>query len=75
MSEKVLVPDVGEADNIEVVELLVSVGDVVDKDDSLVVLESDKASMEIPSPFASFPTHEHCNGTVYCSVRPPGTGR
>ncbi len=52
MSEKVLVPDVGEADNIEVVELLVSVGDTVAKDDSLVVLESDKASMEIPSPFA-----------------------
>jgi pyruvate dehydrogenase E2 component (dihydrolipoamide acetyltransferase) len=51
MSEKVLVPDVGEADNIEVVELLVSVGDTVVKDDSLVVLESDKASMEIPSPF------------------------
>jgi len=49
MSEKVLVPDVGEADNIEVVELLVSIGDAVVKDDSLVVLESDKASMEIPS--------------------------
>lgn len=52
MSEKVLVPDVGEADNIEVVELLVAVGDAVEKDDSLVVLESDKASMEIPSPFS-----------------------
>ena len=37
-------PDVGEADNVEVVELLVSVGDTVEKDESLVVLESDKAS-------------------------------
>ncbi len=52
MVEKVLVPDVGEADNVEVVEVLVSVGDAVEKDESLVVLESDKASMEIPAPFA-----------------------
>ncbi len=51
MSQKILVPDVGEADNVEVVEVLVSVGDTVEKDESLVVLESDKASMEIPSPF------------------------
>ena len=52
MSQKIFVPDVGEADNVEVVEVLVSVGDTVEKDESLVVLESDKASMEIPSPFA-----------------------
>jgi pyruvate dehydrogenase E2 component (dihydrolipoamide acetyltransferase) len=52
MSEKVLVPDVGEADGVEVIEVLVKVGDMVAVDDSLVVLESDKASMEIPSPMA-----------------------
>lgn len=52
MSQQVLVPDVGEAEDVEVVEILVSIGDRVEKDDSLVVLESDKASMEIPSPFA-----------------------
>ena len=52
MIEKVLVPDVGEAEDVEVVEILVAVGDVVGADDSLVVLESDKASMEIPSPYA-----------------------
>ncbi len=52
MSQQVLVPDVGEAEDVEVVEILVSVGDHVENDDSLVVLESDKASMEIPSPFA-----------------------
>ena len=51
MLEKILVPDVGEADDVEVVELLVAVGDMISVDDSLVVLESDKASMEIPSPF------------------------
>ncbi len=56
MAEQVLVPDVGQADNIEVVEILVVVGDAVEKDDSLVVLESDKASMEIPSPFAGVVT-------------------
>ena len=56
MSQKVLVPDVGEAENIEVVEVLVSVGDRVEADDSLVVLEADNASMEIPSPFAGVVT-------------------
>lgn len=50
MSEKVLVPDVGEAEDVEVVELLVAVGDTIAADDSLLVLESDKASMEVPSP-------------------------
>ena len=50
MALQVLVPDVGDAAEVEVIEILVSVGDVIAKDDSLVVLESDKASMEIPSP-------------------------
>ncbi len=49
--EIVVVPDVGEASEIAVTELLVKVGDMVSQDDSTVVLESDKASMEIPSPF------------------------
>ena len=52
MSKQILVPDVGEADEVSVIEILVDVGDVVSVDDSLVVLESEKASMEIPSPFA-----------------------
>ncbi|MDZ7686909.1 MAG: biotin/lipoyl-containing protein [Gammaproteobacteria bacterium] len=45
-----MVPDVGDADEISVTEILVKVGDELSKDDSIVVLESDKASMEIPSP-------------------------
>ena len=52
MTEQVLVPDVGEAHDVEVIEILVVVGDSIDKDASLIVLESDKASMEIPSPSA-----------------------
>lgn len=51
MIEKVLVPDVGEAEDVEVVEVLVALGDVIAADKSIVVLESDKASMEIPSPY------------------------
>ena len=48
----VVVPDIGEFEEIEVIELLVSVGDTVELDQSLITLESDKASMEIPSPHA-----------------------
>jgi|TARA_B100000315_G_scaffold260927_1_gene327553 pyruvate dehydrogenase E2 component (dihydrolipoamide acetyltransferase) len=47
---KILVPDVGEATDVEVIEILVKNGDRISKDESLVVLESEKASMEIPSP-------------------------
>ena len=46
------VPDMGEVDDVEVVELLVAPGERVDKDQSLLVLESDKASVEIPSTIA-----------------------
>ena len=46
------VPDMGEVDDVEVVELLVAPGEHVDKDQSLLVLESDKASVEIPSTMA-----------------------
>lgn len=45
----VIVPDLGEFEEIEVIELLVSAGDTVAMDQSLITLESDKASMEIPS--------------------------
>ena len=48
----VVVPDIGGAEGVEVIEICVSVGDDVKEGDSLIVLESDKASMEIPSPAA-----------------------
>lgn len=50
--EQVTVPDIGGAEGAEVIELLVAVGDSVALDQSLIVLESDKASMEIPSTVA-----------------------
>jgi pyruvate dehydrogenase E2 component (dihydrolipoamide acetyltransferase) len=47
---EVKVPDIGDFDDVPVIEVLVKAGDTVNKDDSLVVLESDKATMEVPSP-------------------------
>ncbi|MDO6474795.1 pyruvate dehydrogenase complex dihydrolipoyllysine-residue acetyltransferase [Alteromonas sp. 1_MG-2023] len=47
----VLVPDLGE-DSVEVIEICVAVGDSVEAEDALVTVESDKASMDIPVPFA-----------------------
>jgi len=47
----VLVPDLGE-DSVEVIEICVAVGDKVDAEDSIITVESDKASMDIPAPFA-----------------------
>ncbi|KGE04756.1 dihydrolipoyllysine-residue acetyltransferase [Pseudohaliea rubra] len=46
------VPDIGSDDPVDLVEVAVTVGDTVEEGDSLVVLESDKASMEVPSPAA-----------------------
>ena len=48
----VVVPDIGDFDQVDVVEVLVAVGDEVSVDQSLITLESDKASMEVPSPAA-----------------------
>lgn len=50
--EKITVPDLGDAADVEIIELLVAVGDTVAENDSLMVLESDKAAMEIPAPMA-----------------------
>src|SRR5947209_18011076 len=47
---EVKVPDIGDFQDVPVIEVLVKAGDAVRKDDSLVVLESDKATMEVPSP-------------------------
>jgi pyruvate dehydrogenase E2 component (dihydrolipoamide acetyltransferase) len=50
--EMISVPDMGDAENVDVIEVCVSIGDEVDEGDSLIVLETDKASMEVPSPVA-----------------------
>ncbi len=54
MSEmvEVKVPDIGDIDSVEIIEVLVSIGDQIAEEDSLITVESDKASMEIPSSHA-----------------------
>lgn len=47
---EVRLPDIGDFDEVEVIEILVATGDTVAEEDSLITLESDKATMEIPSP-------------------------
>ncbi len=49
---EVKVPDIGDFNDIPVIEILVKPGDVVKKEDSLISLESDKATMEVPSTHA-----------------------
>ncbi|RZA29455.1 MAG: pyruvate dehydrogenase complex dihydrolipoyllysine-residue acetyltransferase, partial [Proteobacteria bacterium] len=51
MSELIRVPDIGSGEG-EVIELLVKVGDRIEAEQSLLTLESDKASMEVPAPKA-----------------------
>ena len=51
-ASEVKVPDIGDFKNVEVIEVLVKPGDAVGKEQSLITLESDKATMEIPSPGA-----------------------
>lgn len=48
----VLVPDIGNFDSVDVIDVLVKAGDTIATDDSLLTVESDKASMDIPAPFA-----------------------
>jgi pyruvate dehydrogenase E2 component (dihydrolipoamide acetyltransferase) len=52
MLKEISVPDIGSYQNVPVIEILVAVGDAIEKDTSLVTLETDKATMEVPAPFA-----------------------
>ena len=52
MAEKILVPDISGAENVDVIEVIVSAGDKVAVDDPLITLEGDKATMDVPSPKA-----------------------
>ena len=50
MTKKIInIPDLGEAEDVEVIEICVKAGDQVDSEDPIIVLESDKAAMEIPA--------------------------
>jgi len=53
--KELILPDIGGFESIEIIELHVAIGDVVSKEDPIVTLESDKATMDIPSPY---------NGTI-----------
>ena len=50
--QEVRVPDLGDFDQVEIVEVMIAVGDIVAEDDPLITLETDKAAMEVPSPEA-----------------------
>lgn len=59
VSSTIAVPDLGGADKVDIIEVLVSVGDKIAEGDGIVVMESDKASMELPSPSAGVITAVH----------------
>ncbi len=59
--KNIALPDIGDFDEVEVIEILVNIGDKISTDDSIITLESDKASMEIPSPFAGIVTKIEVN--------------
>ena len=49
MTIELLVPDIGDFEKVEIIEVLVKIGDKIKKNDSIVTLESDKSSVEVPS--------------------------
>ncbi|MBW2240723.1 MAG: dihydrolipoyllysine-residue acetyltransferase [Deltaproteobacteria bacterium] len=74
-------PDIGDFQGVEVVELLVGPGDTVEKEQSLVVLESDKATMEVPAPCAGVIQElrvtlgdEISEGDLIAIIEPSGDG-
>lgn len=56
------VPDIGDFDNIEVIEILVKVGDSIEENDNLITIETDKASIDIPS------THAGIISSIHVSI-------
>ena len=50
--KQVLVPDIGNFEDVNVIEVLVKAGDTVKAEDGLITLETDKAAMDVPAPFA-----------------------
>ena len=51
MNLEIKVPDIGDFKNVEIIEVLVKEGDQIRKNDPILTLESDKSSVEVPSPF------------------------
>eukprot|EP01029_Cantina_marsupialis_P007314 TRINITY_DN1807_c0_g1_i1.p2 TRINITY_DN1807_c0_g1~~TRINITY_DN1807_c0_g1_i1.p2 ORF type:complete len:575 (+),score=207.86 TRINITY_DN1807_c0_g1_i1:2152-3876(+) len=50
--EEVFIPDLGADKDVDLIDVMVSVGDTVEQDDGLITLETEKASMDVPAPFA-----------------------
>jgi len=50
--KQVLVPDIGDYKDVSIIEVMVKVGDTINAEDNLVTLETDKAAMDVPSPYA-----------------------
>ncbi|MCB1774807.1 MAG: dihydrolipoyl dehydrogenase [Gammaproteobacteria bacterium] len=76
---EIKVPDIGDFSDVDVIDVLVGVGDSVAEDDALITLESDKASMDIPSPLAGTITEmkiaigdKASEGTLICLVDAAG---
>ncbi|TQV71389.1 dihydrolipoyllysine-residue acetyltransferase [Aliikangiella marina] len=55
------VPDIGDVSDVDIIEVLVSVGDTIEKEDSLITLETDKATMDVPSSEAGIVKAVHVN--------------
>lgn len=52
MATEIRIPDIGDFKNVEIIEVLVKEGDQINKNDTIITLESDKSSVEVPSPFS-----------------------
>ena len=52
MATKITVPDIGDFENVEIIEILTKPGAIIKKNEPIVTLESDKSSVEVPSPFS-----------------------
>lgn len=57
--QEIFIPDIDGSTDVEVIEILIQVGDIVDLDQSLIMLETDKATMEVPSPYRGKVTRLH----------------
>jgi pyruvate dehydrogenase E2 component (dihydrolipoamide acetyltransferase) len=75
------VPDIGDFEDVPIIEILVSPGDTVDVDDPLLTLESDKATMDVPAPHAGTVKELHVKvgdrvsqGTSLLTLEPSGDG-
>ncbi|MFT5975536.1 MAG: pyruvate/2-oxoglutarate dehydrogenase complex dihydrolipoamide acyltransferase (E2) component, partial [Gammaproteobacteria bacterium] len=59
--QTITLPALGDFDDIEIIEVLIVPGDVIEAEDPVIILESDKASMEIPSPYSGKVISVHIN--------------